>query len=285
MPYWSAMGIPMIFLLSAGAAALAVVGFLIFHRLVKPIDLNEHQGFLDAMLNIVGTLVSIVLGLLVAAALDRYHTLEQSVDKEAADVSQVYRLARGLPGESQDRMLSFCKTYCHDVVDQEWPDMALGKPNYITLLTYSEAMGWMATFKPANDGESNVQAAIINSLLEIGDCRRMRLLSLDNYWTRHLLPVLLMCAVIVFAFAFLYMRRGATLHAVVICLVAAAMGGNLGLIVLLDNPFRGDWMIQPKGFIFNLKLLDELPKSPSYRKILESHLKARETAPSSLPAK
>ena len=28
-----------------------------------------------------------------------------------------------------------------------------------------------------------------------------------------------------------------------------------GLVYLLGNPFRGDWQIQPKGFVFNAQLI------------------------------
>ena len=84
-------GIPSIFVFSAGAAIFAVVGFMLVHRVIKPIDLDEHQQFLDAMLNIVGTLVSILLGLLVAAALDHYQSLVESVDSEASNVAAVFR--------------------------------------------------------------------------------------------------------------------------------------------------------------------------------------------------
>src|SRR5437667_5934218 len=108
--------IPSIFLLSAGAAIIAVVGFFIVHRILKPIDLTEHQSFLDAMLSIVGTLVSILLGLLVAAALDHYRSLEQSVDTEAASVAQVFRLTIGLPEEAQRKIRQICVDYSNGVV-------------------------------------------------------------------------------------------------------------------------------------------------------------------------
>src|ERR1043166_4742180 len=100
--------IPSIFVLTALAALIAVVGFFIVNRVIKPIDLEEHQGFLDAMLNIVGTLVSILLGLLVAAALAQYQALEQSVDLEAANVAQIFRLTAGLTGDAQMRLRVLC---------------------------------------------------------------------------------------------------------------------------------------------------------------------------------
>ena len=87
--------IPSIYLWSAGSALLAFIGMLIAHKLVKPIDLGQHQPALDATLNIVGTLVSILLGLLVAASLNSYQILQSAVEAEATSVSEVCRLSLG----------------------------------------------------------------------------------------------------------------------------------------------------------------------------------------------
>lgn len=62
-------GLPIVLVVCLGSAILAMASFTLTRKLLKPIDISEHQTFLDAMFNIVGTLVSLILGLLVAAAL------------------------------------------------------------------------------------------------------------------------------------------------------------------------------------------------------------------------
>ena len=250
--------IPSIVLLSGGAAVIAVIGVVIANRLIKPIDLNEHQGFLDAMLGIVGTLVSILLGLLVAAALDHYQALEQSVDTEAANVAQVYRLSSGLPKEVQSRIKKLCLEYCSQVIQEDWPAMSKGTYSHRVLVTYAHLMGLVVTFQPSTNGETNLHSSLLGAIQQISDARRQRILALHSAWTQHLMPVLLMCSAIVLGFAYLYVRKGAILHGVLICFVAVALGGNLGLVFLLTNPFSGDWQIQPRGFEMNLLVLKEL---------------------------
>jgi hypothetical protein len=256
--------IPSIFLLSAGAAVIAVIGFSVVHRFIKPIDLDEHRGFLDAMLSIVGTLVSILLGLLVAAALEHYQSLEQSVDSEAANVAQVYRLTFGMPPEPQKKIQQLCVEYTEQVLTDEWPAMAAGHASRKVLLTYMNLVTTIANLQPATNGQTNIHAALISAVQQIGDCRRQRILVLNSTWTKHLMPVLLMCSGIVLAFAYLYVRRGAVLHGVLICFVAMALGGNLGLVFLLSHPFSGDWKIQPRGFELNKRSLNEINASGQF---------------------
>jgi hypothetical protein len=253
--------IPSIILLSAGSAVVAVTGFLLVRSLVKPIDLGEHQGFLDAMLSIVGTLVSILLGLLVAASLDHYQTLEQSVDTEAANVGQIYRISEGLPNDVRDKIQAHCNAYCDGVVQDEWPAMAKGEHSHKVLMTYRKMLEAIVKYEPATNGQTNLHSSLLSAMQQIADCRRQRLLALHSAWRDHLMPVLLMCSAIVLAFAYLYVRKGAILHGVLICFVAIALGGNLGLVFLLSNPFSGDWQIRPRGFELNKQIFKEVETS------------------------
>jgi len=101
--------IPSIYLWGLGSALFALAGMLVAHRLVKPIDLAQHQPSLDATLNIVGTLVSILLGLLVAASLTSYQSLQSTVDSEATSVSEICRLSFGLSPE--EKKLTWCRYF------------------------------------------------------------------------------------------------------------------------------------------------------------------------------
>ena len=261
--------IPSIIMLSAAAAIIAVAGFLIVHRVVKPIDLGEHQGFLDAMLSIVGTLVSILLGLLVAASLDHYQTLEQSVDTEAAAIGQVYRMSEGLPKDVGERIQTLCKEYNRQVVHDEWPAMARGEYSHKVLVIYAKMLREIVTYEPQTNGKTNLHNSLLSSVQQIADSRRQRLLSLHSAWRDHLMPVLLMCSAIVLAFAYLYVRRGAVLHGILICFVAIALGGNLGLVFLLSNPFSGDWQIRPRSFELNAQVLKEIQNSSELKDVTD----------------
>lgn len=266
--------IPSIVWLSIGSVFVAVFGMLIVPRMVRPLNVDEHQGFIDAMLSIVGTLVSILLGLLVAAALDHYSAMEQTVDLEASSAAQIGRLSFGLPRGAEERIQRLCGEYCRLAVDEEWPAMANGGSSPKLLLNYMQIVGTVVSFRPSNDGETNVHAALITAMLQLGDCRRQRMLALNSPWAAHLMPVLIMCSLIVLAFAYLYVRRGAVLHGVLICMVAVALGGNLGLVFLLSNPFSGEWRIQPKGFQMSLEVLRRIQSNPELRRLLEPQLPA-----------
>ena len=248
--------IPSIYLWSAGSALFAFIGMLIAHQFVKPINLTENQAALDATLNIVGTLVSILLGLLVASSLNNYQALEAAVDAEATSVAEVCRLSFGLPTDQRREILTTCLNYCDQVISEEWPQMTKGHVSEKVYTCYGKLLRNIVSFNPKTNGETNVQSALISAMQSWGDYRRQRILWLDKSWDRNLMPVLLMCTFIVLVFAYLYVKRGSiVLHSFLICFVATALGANLGLIFMLGHPFSSDWQIQPKGFELNSQLI------------------------------
>jgi hypothetical protein len=261
--------LPTIVLIAVGAAAFSFVGFVIVHKLIRNIDLEPHKGFLDSMLAIVGTLVSILLGLLVASSLDHYRALEQSVDNEAAGIAQVFRLTGGMPREQRETLRALCGQYCHQAIEDEWPAMEHNSKSSKLSITYYQLVQTAVRWVPNNNGETNLHTALLSAIQQVGDCRRARLLALNSAWKQQLMPVLLVCSGIVLIFAFLYGREGAVLHGAMICLVAVALGANLGLIWLLSNPFGSDWKLQPRSFVLSLQLLHELQTAPELRELLD----------------
>jgi hypothetical protein len=254
-------GLPIVLVVCLGSAILAMAGFTLTRKLLKGVDVSEHQTFLDAMFNIVGTLVSLILGLLVASALDQYQNLERAVDNEAAAVSEVYRFSRGLQEPARGQIQGLCERYCQLVISDEWPALAEGKVSPAVFETFCLLNDEVVLIHPTHDGESNLQASMLESLDTVGAGRRERLLTLNNTREHLLGPILLIGAVIVLAFTFFYVKNNSIFHSIVITFVAIALGGNLALIYVLSKPFEGEWKIQPRAFALNLKARQMLRES------------------------
>ena len=89
---------------TAGSVCLAIVGMHASRRAFKPINIKANTDILAATVTIVGTLVSVVLGLLVSGSVDQYKQLENSVDSEAAAVADVFRDSCALPKNTANQI-------------------------------------------------------------------------------------------------------------------------------------------------------------------------------------
>jgi len=254
-------GLPIILVICLGSAILAVAGFSVSRKLMKPLDMNEHQQFLDAMFGIVGTLVSLILGLLVAAALDHYQNLEGVVDAEASGVAEIFRFSRGMPQPTRGKIQALCGHYVNLVVNEEWPAMAKGTVCPELLYTLLQLNDEIVKIHPQHDGESNLQAAMLQSLDTVATGRRERILTLYSSRTQLIGPMLIVGSLIVLAFSYFYVKRISMFHTVVLVGVIAALGGNLALVYWLGKPFEGHWRIQPRSFILKMLVIKELSEA------------------------
>lgn len=242
---------------AAGFLVVSLAGLYITSKTIK-IDLDKNGELVVAMLTILGTLVSVLLGLLVSSADDQYRSLEESVNSEATKVNQVFRLARGLSAPTANIVQDRCIDYCDKVISAEWPEMKKGKMSEEVTQIFTEMSDAIVMFRPANDGEAVVQSALLEAANDLGQNRGTRIVASRSSWTRRLLPLILTCAIVVLACSYLYANRGsALLHYVLVGLVAVTLGINIGVIVLMTRPFSSEWAIQPEGFELRVKLMRE----------------------------
>ena len=103
---------------------LAVIGQVYTRRVVQTDNLELSQGMVEAMLGVVGTLFSLLLGLLVANAIESYHEIKVQVSEEANSLANIYRLSEGLESVDRLKIRETCRVYNRKVITDEWPKMA-----------------------------------------------------------------------------------------------------------------------------------------------------------------
>ena len=120
-------------------------------------------------------------------------------------------------------------------------------------------------FHPNNDGESNIQSAIISAAANVGHDRGVRIVASRSSWTHRMLPLIFTCAIVVLACSYLYAGKGSLrLHAVLVSLVAITLGTNIGVIFLMTRPFSSEWAIKPEGFELHVKAMRDYKNSPPH---------------------
>jgi hypothetical protein len=224
------------------------------------------MDFVDSMLSITGTLVSILLGLLVAGSLERYQNLEQTVDIEAASCAQIFHLAGALQPGPCENIRNLCVDYCNQVVHSEWPEMAKKNHSHETSIALMRLASQIQKFAPDTNGETNIHAQMLSAVQQVGESRNKRILFLRSTWIYRVLPILLFSSIIVLSFAYLRVNRNALTQTILVSIVTLALVGNLDLVYVLSDPFGGDWKIQPRGFDLNFDFLDEINADSSVDK-------------------
>jgi ABC-type multidrug transport system fused ATPase/permease subunit len=221
-------------------AGLSALGLLVVHPIVphgvRAVH-NDVSGFIFAT---VGVTYAVLLAFVAVAVWQNFAQIESQVQMEANLVGNLYRDTVAFPEPAASRLRHFLFVYAEIVVQDEWPALAAGRAD--------EAPGWQLMDKfqtellqfQANDESVGVlRADAIKTLNELYNARRGRFQAATSELPPILWWNLIAGAVILMMFTYLFGVPRLWMHLATVSLLGALIGLIMALVVLLNNPFRG----------------------------------------------
>ncbi|HEY9711897.1 MAG TPA: hypothetical protein V6C72_00415 [Chroococcales cyanobacterium] len=227
---------------------LAVSGQVLVQRLFKPETLGDHESLVQAMLGVVGTLFSVLLGLLVAGSIDNYQEVKMQVAAEANACADVFRLARGFGDKERITIRALCRAYGASVIKDEWPEMERHRMSDKTWDIYQQMWEAVVAIDPDQDRENNLQQSILSAMQTLGENRRARAVNSQAALMPILWVTILVGAFITILFTYFFTSQLGALHLVMTGLIAISLGLNIWLLAAYSSPFSGDLSIRPDMF-------------------------------------
>ena len=252
--------LPIALLLTSFFTAFAIAFQFYIRRTVHHDVLEEQAHIIDPLLGVVGTLFSVLLGFLVAGAMDRYHDTCNTVDLEANSIADVYRVAQGLKKTDRIRIRNIARDYVNAVVDEEWKLMEVQKTSDKAWDAYQRVWEASLAVQPGDDNRiSNIQQSLLDSIKNLGENRRLRVVASQHGLTIVQWLVICIGAAITVLFTLFFPMRKAAFHVFLIVLVTVSLGLNIWLLAAYSTPFAGELKILP--YMFEL-LRGELMNTP-----------------------
>jgi hypothetical protein len=224
-------------MIMAFASATATRAFFNINRLTADKELTL------AVYTVLGTIYAILLAFVIAEIWENYSEAVASIQGETDALMGIMYILGAFPSEEIRGIRSLALTYAQKVID-EWEalggvarekisPMGLSYDAAITLVHAIQAI------QPANDRETAVfeQAMVrVNTWL---DARRARLQSAKGGNAAPVWPLLIIGALVLFAFHGLFDARSIEVWVVVLLGLSAVVGLSFYLIFSLDSPFTG----------------------------------------------
>lgn len=195
-----------------------------------------------------GTLYAIFLAFMIFAVWTRFYEALQAVETEANDVTDLYRLAEGLPPQLRDEIQSFCRRYADIVVKKEWDAMARGSEQSPSRSLVRHQWGILARMNSGAAVDPVLRDHILGRWMELTDLRRSRLLQSRIALPGLLYAVLVLGAAVTVAAAAIFPAEDLLLHCLKACLLAVLISLMLYAVVSIDRPFQGPVRVTPAPF-------------------------------------
>jgi hypothetical protein len=237
-------------LVIGGATYLSVAGALAFRRLARKAhtDFEQFHSMADPMLNVVATLFSILLGFLVAGAMDKFTDTQEQCEMEASKLADVYVLARGFDDAHRIKIQDACKEYCKIIIEDEWPAMEQHKTSPKIWPAGKAIWDEVLTYEPNTDRDVNIHESMIDAVRDLGESRRSRIVAMREQLSPALWIVVMGGSIILMACTYMFFIENPKLQGLMIALVALSLTLNVLLLAIYSNPFVGDLKIRPEAF-------------------------------------
>jgi hypothetical protein len=241
-------------LLTSLILVLSLVGLFFARRWHQPAQLGIQHEIADPYSQFVAMLFAVLLGFMVADAMQRFGEARQTVQQEASSLGNVYRLSEGLADTNCKKIRSLCQDYATVVIVDEWPKLATKQDSPEAWKVYRRLWQECTTYEPVTQRQSNAQQVLLSAMVSLGDNRRLRVEGLHSGLPAELWIVLIMGGAATIVFTYFFRADSARTQAIMVSLVSLVICLNLFLLATYDDPFAGDVRVRPSAFETQLKL-------------------------------
>jgi hypothetical protein len=215
--------------------------------------LNEILG---DYLQYFGVIYGLLLGLLAVATYQNHTDVEKAVASEASSLAALYRDISAYPEPARTELKDLIREYTRSTIEDAWPLQRKGiDPWKVNRAAPIHAR--LALFEPQTKGQEALHDAALRQFNEFFENRRTRLFSVTAGIPPIMWYTVAVGALINMLLIWLFDLRLGT-HLLLGGLISFFTGTMICLIVLLDNPFRGEVGASAQAFelIYN-KMMKE----------------------------
>lgn len=243
-------------LLTLGVVVVSVLGLLVARRWLDKYhpELKTQHDITDPYSQFVAMLFAVLLGFMVADSMQRFGVARETVQAEASSLGNVFRLSEGLPKENESNLRDLCTQYAYEVINDEWPMLAMHKDSPIAWVIYRKLWNACTTYEPVTQRQSNTQTALLDAMESLGNSRRMRVEALHSGLPAVLWAVLFIGGAATIIFTYFFAAENLKIQIIMVSMVSLVICLNLFLLASYDDPFKGDVRVTPSAFETQLNL-------------------------------
>jgi hypothetical protein len=245
-------------LFAAIFAAVAVAA----HTLLRPVlpsaeRLSEYNDVPGFLMGVVGVLYSVVLGFLVGTVWTSFASAQQTTDLEAGYIADAFNFAGQMQPPQSRELQRIIARYALAVRDQSWSTAPRDRNDPTAALLYQAVRAAVQVPPKANAGSSaqvlesnSIRSALIDTLRQLGDARRLRVVQSQAWLPPGLIEALLLGAAFVITFTFLFGVRSYPKQMLMTALIAGSIGLFFGLVMELSTPYSGSIHVSRDSLTF-----------------------------------
>jgi hypothetical protein len=238
------------------AVLLAAAGVVFIQRQM-PVEARKSKTTgLQQINGGLGAMFGVIVGFSAFLVLNKYHTAQQTVQSEAADVEEIYHLAQALPESKREQIQGLATSYARVVIEEEWPLMREGATSPRADAVAEELRRSIQDgYKSSTGAQEQFFAEELSVMDDLEQHRDARLIDVHIGLPKILWVALVVLGTTIIGFSFLVGMESRRLHLLTVGALATGIALVLFTIFVLDRPYGTDFRVGPQPFKL---VLDEI---------------------------
>jgi hypothetical protein len=234
-------------LCTATFVLFGVVGTTISRGFVKRVHREDHShnDIVGYFLAAVTVFYGVTLGLVAVSTWNNYSIVQDKVDREAQNISSLYRDVSSYPEPVRSLMRDDLRHYVREVIDVSWPQQRHGIVPSGSGRFIDQLQEHMLQYSPQTMGQQVIYQESYHQFNELVESRRARLDSVNTSLPRSLWWLVILGALVSITTTMFFDMRSFSMHLWMTVLMSGLLGLMIFLIATLDNPFRGKVSVSP----------------------------------------
>src|SRR5918993_4051618 len=195
---------------------LIVVGHTVVQRIVPSQLRQQHNDVAGFIYAVLGVIYAVLIALVVIAVWEDFAVARDTVEREASELDDVFRLAHSLPDPAGRQLQELARSYAQVVVDEEWALMAQGRtsPQAWDLLDQMTLL--FENVEVRTKAEQVLYGEALDRINELADARNARLGEAGEGIPTVLWGVLIVGGIFVVGFTYLFGLDNTLVHTLMV---------------------------------------------------------------------
>lgn len=239
--------VSIIILSAISISAFLLIEKLIIKRVQQEILFENHtvSGFIY---NAVCVVYAVLIAFVVFVIWTDLENTNTKIEGEANNLLNLYYDAYAYPDSIKKEIQSTIREYTKEVTQDEWKSLAEGRADQEAQKSFIKLNRIFLSIKAEQVANTEVLSQSLDNMKEVREFRRHRILSSKQNMPGILWLVLILSAVIIVAFTYLFSVKEVWQNNVMTAFLVFVNVLVLYLIYVLDNPFKGYDAIKPDAF-------------------------------------
>lgn len=198
-----------------------------------------HNDLIGWQISVLGTTYAVIIGFMLYTVWTDFGAAELNADAEANSLTNLYRMADGLPSEPAAKIKQLARAYGEAVVNHEWQEMSEAREPTETAEIAREMWPPLINVGAASPSQITAEDHALSELRDLAAYRRIRLVENATVLPGVLWFVLLSGAAVTIASSCLFGASNGILHSIQVAAFTLLISLVLVAVADINRPYQG----------------------------------------------